>query len=199
MRSTGAEAAAAGTWLRRAAAPDDAKRKPIHNHQTGTGLEDGAGPRYSTGPMIITGSVRTLIAQEESGYEEWGASGAIRIDPGSSGRGLSLSITPTWGAAGSSVDQLWTLTDTSRFVDGEFEAERRLEAELGYGIGVPGTRGLVASYAGLSLGESANRTYRTGARWNVAPEATVGLDATREERGEEDPVNAVVVRAQVRW
>ena len=113
--------------------------------------------------------------------------------------GLSLSITPTWGAAGSGVDQLWNLTDTSRFADGEFEAERRLEAELGYGIGVPGTRGLVTPYAGLSLGEEGNRILGTGARWNMAPEATLGLEATREERGEEDPANAVVVRAQIRW
>ena len=54
-------------------------------------------------------------------------------------------------------------------------------------------------YAGLSLGEGGNRTYRTGARWRVAPEATLGLEATREERGEEDTASAVIVRAQVSW
>ena len=46
--------------------------------ETGTGLELGAGMRYARGPITIEGQVRALVAHEESGYEEWGASGAIR-------------------------------------------------------------------------------------------------------------------------
>ena len=46
--------------------------------ETGTGLEVGAGMRYARGPVTIEGQVRALVAHEESGYEEWGASGAIR-------------------------------------------------------------------------------------------------------------------------
>ena len=34
----------------------------------------------------------TLLAHEETGYEEWGAAGAVRIGPGASGRGLSLTL-----------------------------------------------------------------------------------------------------------
>ena len=40
--------------------------------ETGTGVEIGAGLRYSAGPITIEGQVRTLIAHEESGYKEWG-------------------------------------------------------------------------------------------------------------------------------
>ena len=83
--------------------------------ETGTGLEIGGGLRFEAEGFSIEGTVRTLVAHEESGYDEWGASGAIRVNPSASGRGLSLSLTPTWGAAGSGVDQLWTLTDTSQF------------------------------------------------------------------------------------
>ena len=53
--------------------------------------------RYARGPVTIEGQVRALVAHEASGYEEWGASGAIRIAPSASGRGLTLSIAPVWG------------------------------------------------------------------------------------------------------
>ena len=107
------------------------------NAETGAGLEVGGGLRYEGWGFSIEASARTLVAHKESGYDEWSASCAIRIDPGASGRGLSLSIAPTWGAAGSGVDRLWGLTHGEELGNCEFEAERRLEAELGYGIFAP--------------------------------------------------------------
>ena len=66
--------------------------------ETGTGLEIGAGVRYARGPITIEGQVRALVAHEASGYQEWGASGAIRIvNPSASGRGLSLCHRPGVG------------------------------------------------------------------------------------------------------
>ena len=59
--------------------------------ETGTGVEVGGAIRYAGDGVTVEGSVRALVAHEESGYEEWGASGSIRINPGDSGRGLSLS------------------------------------------------------------------------------------------------------------
>ena len=44
--------------------------------------------------------MRTLVAHEDSDYEEWGASGAIRVSPNASGRGLTLSIAPAYRATG---------------------------------------------------------------------------------------------------
>ena len=41
-------------------------------------------------------AVRSLLAHEERELKGWGASGWIRIDPGASGRGLSLSVAPAW-------------------------------------------------------------------------------------------------------
>ena len=74
------------------------------------------------------------MAHEASGYEEWGASGSVRIDPGASGRGLSFSLTPTWGAAGSGVEQLYGLEHTRGLAENrEFDPKARLDAELGYG------------------------------------------------------------------
>ena len=48
----------------------------------------------------VEGQVRSLVAHEDSDYEEWGMSGAIRVTPSSSGRGLTLAIAPRMGANG---------------------------------------------------------------------------------------------------
>ena len=147
--------------------------------ETGTGLEAGAGLRYSGNGLTIEGNVHTLIAHEENGYEEWGASGSVRIDPGTSGRGLSFSLTPSWGAASSGTERLWSVRDTSGLAQGsEFDAESRLETELGYGLGLRDGRGVVTPFAGMTLGDG--RTIRTGARWQVSPDAAFGLEAHRE-------------------
>ena len=68
----------------------------------------------------------------------------------------------------------------------------RLETQLGYGLGVPGAQGIVTPYAGLSLAEGGNRPYKAGALWNVAPEAVLGLKATRHETAAGDPATAAI-------
>ena len=54
--------------------------------------------------MTIEAQARTLVAHEDSAYEEWGASAAIRVTPDASGRGLTLSIAPAWGQTGSGTE-----------------------------------------------------------------------------------------------
>ena len=99
--------------------------------ETGTGLEAGAGVRYTAGALTIEGAVRTLVAHEESGYREWGASGAVRVAPGAFGRGLSLILAPAWGNAASAAERLWSMDDAAGLASGrDFEAKGRLEAEL---------------------------------------------------------------------
>ena len=168
--------------------------------ETGTGVEIGGGISYQGAGFSIEGSVRKLVAHEESGYDEWGASGSVRIDPGASGRGLSLTLTPTFGAASSGVEQLWSHRDATGLTPGgEFEAESRFETELGYGIGLPGTRGLLTPYTGLSLAQGGDRTWRTGTRWKMGQQATLGLEATRSEAQNAPAMNALIVRSVVRW
>ena len=132
--------------------------------ETGTGLEVGAGLRYTAGPLTVEGQVRTLVAHEESGYEEWGMSGAIRITPSPSGRGLTLRIAPEWGRTGSAKERLWSARDASGLgADGVFEADSRLAVDAGYGLGL----GVLTPYAGLTLGDAGRRTVPPGlgGRW----------------------------------
>ena len=171
--------------------------------ETGTGVEVGGRIRYSdTGSgLTVEANARKLIAHEDSGYEEWGAGGSVRLDPGASGRGLSLTLAPVWGTPSSGVDRLWSARDAAGLVrDDDFEAERRLEAELGYGFGAPRGLGLATPYAGLSLA-GGWRAWRLGARWNVAPDVTFGLEGTRRESGNDDepPQHGLMLRGVLRW
>ena len=169
--------------------------------ETGTGLELGGGIRYAAGPLTIEGQVRALVAHEESGYEEWGASGAIRLSPSASGRGLTLSLAPVWGSAGSASERLWSARNAAEFgIEQEFEATTRLDAELGYGMSVPRTRGVVTPYTGLSLAEGASRRYRAGARWNLGPEAVLGLEGAWEGgTSGSAPAKSITLRTELRW
>ena len=147
--------------------------------ETGSGVEVGGGLRYIAGPLTIEGQVRMLVAHEESEYEEWGASGAIRMTPSASGRGLTLSIAPAWGRTGSATERLWSAHDARGLgTDNEFEAGGQLAIDGGYGVGLPGNRGVLTPYAGVTLGDAGARTMRTGTRWQFNPDT--GEDHSRK-------------------
>ena len=168
--------------------------------ETGTGLEVGAGLRYDAGTLTVEGKVRTLIAHEETGYEEWGMSGAIHIGPSSSGRGLMLRIAPEWGRTASAAERIWSARDARAFgSDQEFEASNRLEMDAGYGFGLPGNRGVFTPYAGMTLGDAGNHTVRTGTRWQLGPDVVVGLKATRQTSDAGEPANELRLRAALRF
>ena len=168
--------------------------------ETGTGLEVGAGLSYVAGALTVEGQVRTLVAHEDSSYEEWGASGAIRITSGRSGRGLTLSIAPQWGRPASAAERLWSAPDaTAPGADSAFEGDARLAVDAGYGVGLAHGRGVLTPYAGLTLGDAGRRTMRTGARWQVGADAALGLEGTRwtSDAGESD--NELMLRLAVRF
>ena len=168
--------------------------------ETGTGLEVGAGLRYAAGPLTVEGKVRTLIAHEETGYEEWGMSGAIHIAPSSSGRGLMLRIAPEWGRTASAAERIWSARDASALTPGgEFEEDARLAVDAGYGVGLAHRRGVLTPYAGLTLGDAGSRTIRTGARWRVGPDLVLGLEGTRQTSDAREGDNELMLRIALRF
>ena len=168
--------------------------------ETGAGFELGAGVRYRAPGVSVDGAVRTLVAHEDRGHEEWGASGAIRVDPGVSGRGLSLELVQTWGAPSRGAGRLWSAGDARAFAaaDGAGGGSR-MDAELGYGLNGPRGSGAVTPYAGLSLTEHGGRSMRLGARWTVASALTLGLEGSRGEGTGAAPEHALILRAAARW
>ena len=173
--------------------------------ETGTGVELGGRMAYANAAsgLSVEASARTLIAHEDSGYEEWGASGSVRLDPGASGRGLSFTLAPTLGAASSGVERLWSLRDAQELAnDDEFEPEGRLDAEVGYGVPVFGAL-TGTPYAGLGLSES-GRDWRLG--WRVSPGTTafdfeLGLEGTWAVPADDEgaPERGVMLQGTLRW
>ena len=65
--------------------------------ETGTGLETGFGVVFADPSLclMMDATLSLLVAHQDSRYEEWGFTGSVRFDPGLSGRGLSLTLTPS--------------------------------------------------------------------------------------------------------
>ena len=168
---------------------------------SGTGLEVGAGLRYARSAVTVEGRVRALALHEASGYEEWGASGSVRVEPSASGRGLSLTLAPAWGDASSAVERLWSLRDAGDLAaNADFEPRARLDAELGYGLRGPRGVGVATPWAGLGLAREEKRAWRAGARWKLAPDFTLGLEATRHEPSTDDPPeHRLMLRGTLHW
>ena len=163
--------------------------------------------------LAFDARARALVAHQAKGFREWGASLSGSWDPRpSTDRGLSLTLTRSWGAAPSGgMDALLSHETLAGLApaggeDGSdgFRASRRLEGELGYGLGVFGGAFTGTPNLGLGLSESA-REWRIG--WRLAPAGAsavgfeVGLDATRSERtgGDAAPEHGVMLRGALRW
>ena len=57
--------------------------------------------------LELSGSGRYLLAHQAEGFEEWGASLALRAGPGVTRRGAWVSVEPEWGAAASRMHAMW--------------------------------------------------------------------------------------------
>ena len=182
--------------------------------ETGMGGDMGGGVAFAdpANGLVFESRARALVAHEADGFREWGASLSASWDPRpSTDRGLSVSLTQSWGASpGGGMDALLgreTLADlAANDEDGGdgFRASSRLEGEIGYGFGVFGGAFTGTPNFGLGLSESA-RDWRIG--WRLAPEGTtaggfeMNLDATRSEPVNDDaePVHGVMLRSVLRW
>ena len=144
-----------------------AVRRDGGDAETGTGIETGARVSYRRQNLTVEGAVRTLLSHEEKEYGEWGASASIRLESGRDGRGLWFSLAPSWGAPGSAAERLWGLDDTRGLApEGEFEAGRRIDAGVGYGMPVFGGRFTGTPELGVGLSDGV-RDYRIG--WRLVP------------------------------
>ena len=151
--------------------------------ETGFGVEVGGRVQYAdpTLGLTVEGAVRGLVAHEAEAYDEWGASGTVRLAPGVGGQGLALTLQPAWGAAtASGVEALWGRQSTAGLAPRANQvATGSLAAEVGYGMALYET-GLVTPYAGTMLAEGAGRTYRVGTRLLVPGQGATGLTMTLE-------------------
>ena len=166
--------------------------------ETGTSIEAGGALRYAdeASGLTVEGRVRTLLSHSGD-YEETGVSGLVRIAPGSSGQGLALVVQPAWGQTGSGVNQLWE-NGVAAGVSPDNQA--RLNAEIGYGLGVAPGMGMVTPYAGLGLAGEGAQWWRMGARWQLAPAASVSVEGSLYDATNDDgPGHGLMLRGALRW
>ena len=171
--------------------------------ETGTGVELGGGLSYSdpASGLTLEAKARGLIAHEDADYREWGAGASVRLDPGASGRGLSLNVSPAWGAANGGPERLWSVRDARGLAANDaFDPAGRLDAEAGYGLAAFGGRGAMTPYARLALSEAGDRAWRSGVRWTLGSDISLGLEGTRREPANGDAAeHGLAFRATMRW
>ena len=184
--------------------------------ETGMGADMGGGVAFAdpANGLVFESRARALVAHEADGFREWGAALSFGWDPSpDTGRGLSMSLTQSWGASASGgMDALLSHETLAGLApaDGEdgsdgFHASRRLEGEIGYGWPAFGGAFTGTPNLGFGLSDGGARDWRIG--WRLAPAGAGGpgfemnLDATRSEPagGEDPPVHGVTLRSVLRW
>ncbi len=172
--------------------------------ESGAGVEIGAGLAYEHARSGLKAHLRarSFISRSESDYEEWGVSGSLHMGADGAGRGFLMSLAPTLGAASSGVNRLWSAHDASDLAaNGDFEAEGRFDAEIGYGLPAFGVL-TGTPYAGLGLSES-GRDWRLG--WRLTPgnaplDLSFGVEATLTQPANDNaPGYGAMLRGAIRW
>ncbi|MYF06681.1 MAG: autotransporter outer membrane beta-barrel domain-containing protein [Rhodospirillaceae bacterium] len=174
---------------------------------TGTGLELAGGLRYAFPGVAVELRGRWLAAHTEKDTRERGASVTVRLDPEARGRGLSLSLSPRWGAPADAggAGALWR--EELPRPGADVREAGAFDLRVGYGFALFGDRFTGTPNAGLGLSDGGARDYRIGWRLTSAVEGDPGfqvdLDATRREagqqRGPRSPEHAVTLRSTIRW
>ncbi len=164
---------------------------------TGAGVELGGGAAWSapSSPLTLEARGRALLAHGGDA-EEWGVGGALRVAPGSGGLGLSLALSPSWGAADSGLARLWSADATSR-TDASQRAGGRLDAEAGYGLRALG--GVATPLAGFALSGDRSREWRVGGRLALAKALDLALATSLRETRTGAPDRRIALDFRLRW
>jgi hypothetical protein len=146
----------------------------------------------------------SLAVHAEEGYDEWGVSGQLRLVPGSTGRGLPMSLMPSWGVDPPGSERLWAEPASAGLAaNDEAEPLSRFDAEVGYGKAPWGDRFTGTPNVGFGLSDTV-QTWRMGWRFTSAVPGSGGfelnLDAIREEPADDAATNhGVMLRSVARW
>ena len=146
--------------------------------ETGFGADIGAGLALAAPSRGLSAELRArgLLTHEADGMRERGVSGTLAWDPApDSDRGISFKLSQAVGAQPSGgVDALLarpTLAGLGAEEDDE-RLGRRLEARLGYGLGVFGERWTATPEIGFGLSDT-GRELRLG--WRLTERVAAGL------------------------
>ena len=161
--------------------------------QTGAGLELGGGLRYRVPQVGLTAEgYGRWLAVHEGALQEWGVGAMVTIDPGMDRRGLSASVTPSWGETASGVQRLWQQGAAGPAWYGTSRAQ--VDAQLGYGVPVFGGRSVLTPFGAMNLAGDEARRYRLGGSLATSRWTTLSLEIERWDRALTAAMHSVMVR-----
>ena len=170
--------------------------------ERGFGMELGGGLRYAdpVRGLALETRARALLAHEDGGYEEWGVGGSLALDPGRLGRGLALRLDSGWGITDSGTDALWQRQSTAGLArQHDTPAQGRITAEMGYGLDVPYSYGILTPYGSVELAGGGSRTLRLGWRFELGQRLSLSLAGERHETAHARPEHGLMLRGSLPW
>ena len=128
--------------------------------QTGVGLEVAGGLRLRGGRVQLEAQGRRLVLHSATAYEEQGVSLAAMVGSSPYEPGLTLSLRPTWGAAGMGAETLWQDQIQSYMPDSAYD-QTGMDARLGYGLRL-GRDGLLTPFGSYGQRQNSGRRLQVG-------------------------------------
>ena len=131
--------------------------------ETGFGLELSGGLALTDPVLGLSAEIsgHGLLMHRDETFRDHGVAGSLRYDPQpASDLGLSLSVSPSWGAGQRGVESLWVTAPTPGAALGSLDdsggsdgPHGRLDAEIGYGLTALGGEATGTPWARLGLAE----------------------------------------------
>ena len=170
--------------------------------EEGFGAEMGGAVTYTYPAWGLTasGNLRVLLTHQDSGFEQWGGGGSLRVTPGAAGLGPSVAVNTSLGAPASGVQRLWTSGVALGSAPAASAAPgAHIDAEMGYGLTVLDGGGMVTPYVGMAVAEKGARAFRLGGRLSVGPAFSLSVEGERREESAGAAAHAVSVNGALRW
>lgn len=145
--------------------------------ETGGGLEVSGGARFTHPASGFGLEARARVLALRGEYRERGLGVTALLTPGGAdGRGLSLSVTPSWGAAVDGTSSLWrNHASRSRRATAPVRGSGSVDARIGYGFSVRGGH-VLAPFSEVGAQGRTHRRLRMGLRLANSAGLAVPLD-----------------------
>ena len=162
----------------------------------GRGLELSPGLAFSDSEsgFSIEARGRALVLHSADNHREYGASLTVSKAPDANGTGLSLAMTPTWGAPTSSLDSIDASLFPQNADDGRTDS-LSLNSRVAYGFAAG--PGILSPFAEFSVNDGDSHRTRVGSRYSLSPSVDLELSGDRMSSGLGDSEHSVQFRARL--
>ena len=166
--------------------------------RTGLGAEFGGSLRFSDPSSGLTVESRGRVLLGHSGdYNDWGLGGTVRFAPGTNGRGLAVSLQPSYGATASRVSELWTQEAAVVPTAATTPQGGQMNIDISYGL--DWTESFLTPYTRLSLTNTHTQAYRLGTRLQMEDGLIFSLEALRQESLTQPVDHGILLKLDLNW